>query len=223
MVKEFGGSGEDHGESGDDGGVDIARSQATSASDHNGVVAGKATTTESVGARRSSSSSSSSASMSMSSSSSSSDDPPPRPLRHLLHQQDNRQDPPRGPHRHPPPGPPQARTPGHSQVTKQWVRHPQHLADPQQQSHHQHALGLEHNLVKVVLVLAPQGQARNLERVGPEERPPCMGPLASKAAQGTLRSQAPSSVIPNVYKSSNGLKPPVGWLCVVKLTRFIRI
>ncbi|GJT65706.1 hypothetical protein Tco_1017186 [Tanacetum coccineum] len=34
------GSGEDHGESGDDGGVDIARSMATSASDHNGVGTG---------------------------------------------------------------------------------------------------------------------------------------------------------------------------------------
>ncbi|GKB57231.1 hypothetical protein Tco_0913417 [Tanacetum coccineum] len=34
------GSGEDHGESGDDGGVDIARSLATSASDHTGVGTG---------------------------------------------------------------------------------------------------------------------------------------------------------------------------------------
>ncbi|GKF94901.1 hypothetical protein Tco_0284601, partial [Tanacetum coccineum] len=34
------GSGEDHGESGDDGGVDIARSLATSASDHIGVGTG---------------------------------------------------------------------------------------------------------------------------------------------------------------------------------------
>ncbi|GJR03370.1 hypothetical protein Tco_0526354 [Tanacetum coccineum] len=36
---------------------------------------------------------------------------------------------------------------------------------------------------KVVPALAPQGQARNLERVGPKERPLCMGPLASQAAQ----------------------------------------
>ncbi|GKG09071.1 hypothetical protein Tco_0334903, partial [Tanacetum coccineum] len=37
----------------------------------------------------------------------------------------------------------------------------------------------------VVPALAPRGQARNLEKVGPKEQPPCMGPLASKAAQGT--------------------------------------
>ncbi|GJR64116.1 hypothetical protein Tco_0010181 [Tanacetum coccineum] len=71
------------------------------------------------------------------------------------------------------------------EVTEQWVRHPQHMADPQQQSHHQHDLGLEHNLAKVVPALAPQGQERNRERVGPEERPPHMGPLESRAAQGT--------------------------------------
>ncbi|GJW05084.1 hypothetical protein Tco_1563940 [Tanacetum coccineum] len=38
--REWEGSGEDHGESGDDGGVDIARSLATSASDHTGVGTG---------------------------------------------------------------------------------------------------------------------------------------------------------------------------------------
>ncbi|GKA10898.1 hypothetical protein Tco_0690331 [Tanacetum coccineum] len=59
-----------------------------------------------------------------------------------------------------------------NQVTVQWVRHHQHLANPHQQSHRQYALDLEHNLAKVVPALAPQGQARNLERMGPEERPP---------------------------------------------------
>nr|GEX17114.1 hypothetical protein [Tanacetum cinerariifolium] len=49
-----------------------------------------------------------------------------------------------------------------------------------QQSHHHHALGLEYNLVKVVPALAPQGQVCNLERLGPEERPLRMGPLASQ-------------------------------------------
>ncbi|GJQ95198.1 hypothetical protein Tco_0006337 [Tanacetum coccineum] len=44
-------------------------------------------------------------------------------------------------------------------------------------------MDLEHNLAKVVPALAPQGQARNLERVGPEERPPRMGPLACRVAQ----------------------------------------
>ncbi|GKB11420.1 hypothetical protein Tco_0845343 [Tanacetum coccineum] len=44
-------------------------------------------------------------------------------------------------------------------------------------------------LAKVVPALAPQGQARNLERTGPEERPPRMGPLASKAAQDCSSQQ----------------------------------
>ncbi|GJT53034.1 putative ribonuclease H-like domain-containing protein [Tanacetum coccineum] len=79
------------------------------------------------------------------------------------HLQNSQQDPPRGPYRHPPLGLPQARTLGHSQVTKQWMRHPQDLADPQQQSHHQHALGLEHILAKVVPALAPQ--ARPLQKL----------------------------------------------------------
>ncbi|GKF85824.1 hypothetical protein Tco_0253651, partial [Tanacetum coccineum] len=45
--------------------------------------------------------------------------------------------------------------------------------------------GLEHNLAKVVPTLAPQGQTRNLERVGPEERPPRISLMASRATQGT--------------------------------------
>ncbi|GKA11360.1 hypothetical protein Tco_0690793 [Tanacetum coccineum] len=48
--------------------------------------------------------------------------------------------------------------PGHSQVTEQWVRHPQYLADPPQQSHRQHALDLEFNLARVVLALAPRAR-----------------------------------------------------------------
>nr|GEZ91102.1 putative reverse transcriptase domain-containing protein [Tanacetum cinerariifolium] len=65
-------------------------------------------------------------------------------------------------------------------VTEHWVKHPQLMVDPQQQSHHQHALGLGHNLARVVPALDPQGQVCNLERVGPEERPLRMGPLASQ-------------------------------------------
>ncbi|GKG21225.1 hypothetical protein Tco_0383820, partial [Tanacetum coccineum] len=79
------------------------------------------------------------------------------------------------------------------------------MADPQQQSHHQHALGLEHNLANVVPTLAPQGQARNLERVGPEERPPRMGPLTSKAAQGTRDHRL--LVILCLINPQMGLKP----------------
>nr|GFA65448.1 hypothetical protein [Tanacetum cinerariifolium] len=77
---------------------------------------------------------------------------------HLLYRQDNQQDPPQGPRRHRP------------------------LDAPQNQTleHTQHALDLGHNLVKVVPALAPQGQVYNLERVVPEERPLCMGPLASQ-------------------------------------------
>nr|GFD63055.1 hypothetical protein [Tanacetum cinerariifolium] len=50
---------------------------------------------------------------------------------------------------------------------------------PQQRSRRQLALDLGYNLVKVVPALAPQGQAYNLERVVPEERPLRMGPLSS--------------------------------------------
>nr|GFD37495.1 hypothetical protein [Tanacetum cinerariifolium] len=48
-----------------------------------------------------------------------------------------------------------------------------------QRSHRQHALDLGYNLVKVVPDLALRGQAYNLERVVPKERPLHMGPLAS--------------------------------------------
>ncbi|GJY06255.1 hypothetical protein Tco_0373309 [Tanacetum coccineum] len=51
--------------------------------------------------------------------------------------------------------------------------------------HHQHAPDLEHNQVRVVPAQAPLGQAHNLERVVPEERPPIMGPLAGEVAQVT--------------------------------------
>ncbi|GKG26879.1 hypothetical protein Tco_0402582, partial [Tanacetum coccineum] len=78
-------------------------------------------------------------------------------------------------------------------------------ADPQQQSHHQHTLGLEHNLAKVVPALAPQGQARNLERVGTKERPPRMGPLASQAAQGSRDHRL--SVIICLINPQMGWKP----------------
>ncbi|GJV00110.1 hypothetical protein Tco_1329380 [Tanacetum coccineum] len=74
---------------------------------------------------------------------------------------------------------------GTCQVTSSGLRHLSIWADPQQHLHHQHALGLETNIWRELPALAPQGQARNLERVGLKERPPCMGPLASKAAQGT--------------------------------------
>nr|GFD44340.1 hypothetical protein [Tanacetum cinerariifolium] len=57
------------------------------------------------------------------------------------------------------------------------VKHPQHMVGPQHRSHRQHALELEHNLVKMVPTLAPRGQVYNLERVVPEERPLHMGPL----------------------------------------------
>ncbi|GJV26779.1 hypothetical protein Tco_1383227 [Tanacetum coccineum] len=47
------------------------------------------------------------------------------------------------------------------------------------------ALVLGHKSGEIVVpALAPHGQTRNLERVVPEERPPRMGPLASKAASG---------------------------------------
>nr|GFC16285.1 hypothetical protein [Tanacetum cinerariifolium] len=108
----------------------------------------------------------------------------PRHRRHLFHRWDNQQDPPQGPRRHRPLDALQDRTLEHTQVTRQQVKHPQHTVDPQQQSHHQHALGLGHNLARVVPALAPQGQVCNLERVGPEERPLLMGPLASQVTQG---------------------------------------
>ncbi|GJT44685.1 putative ribonuclease H-like domain-containing protein [Tanacetum coccineum] len=65
--------------------------------------------------------------------------------------------------------------------------------------------------------LAPQGQARNMERVGPEERPPRMGPMASKAAQGTrdhrlsiLDQEPPGSEfknsVMNQFCEMNGIK-----------------
>nr|GFD48639.1 hypothetical protein [Tanacetum cinerariifolium] len=52
------------------------------------------------------------------------------------------------------------------------------MVGPQQRSHRQHALDMGYNLVKVVPDLAPRGQAYNLERVVPKERPLHMGPLA---------------------------------------------
>ncbi|GJX70541.1 hypothetical protein Tco_0307712 [Tanacetum coccineum] len=50
-------------------------------------------------------------------------------------------------------------------------------------SSEQHALDLEHNLAKVVPALAPQGQARNLERVGLKSVLPRKGPTAVRVAQ----------------------------------------
>ncbi|GJT48974.1 hypothetical protein Tco_0975131 [Tanacetum coccineum] len=93
--------------------------------------------------------------------------------------------PPQGPLCHPPPGLPQDQTPEHNQVTVQWVRHPQHTAGPQQRSHHQHALHPGYTNLGRVHALAPPGQAHNRERVGPEERPLSMGPLACTVAQVT--------------------------------------
>ncbi|GJY83343.1 hypothetical protein Tco_0496719 [Tanacetum coccineum] len=61
-------------------------------------------------------------------------------------------------------------------------------------------------MAKVVPALAPQGHARNMERVGPEERPPRMDPIASKAAQGTHDHQL--SVILCLINPQMGWKPP---------------
>ncbi|GKB43366.1 hypothetical protein Tco_0888308 [Tanacetum coccineum] len=83
--------------------------------------------------------------------------PPPHPHQPLC--QHHHPHPPSmaHPHRHPSPGP-----------LRDWERKKKReLRD----------------IVRVGPALAPQSQARNLERVGPEERLPRMGPLASKAAQ----------------------------------------
>ncbi|GKF77280.1 hypothetical protein Tco_0229750, partial [Tanacetum coccineum] len=61
-------------------------------------------------------------------------------------------------------------------------------------------------MAKVVPALAPQGQTRNLERVGLEERPLHMGPLASKAAQGIRDHWL--SVILCMINPQMGWKPP---------------
>ncbi|GJR07397.1 hypothetical protein Tco_0790049 [Tanacetum coccineum] len=172
------GSGEDHGESADDGEVDIARSLATSASDHTGVGTGARIeildVTQYAGCGGGVAADSSVSNGLLSSSSDG--------ARSVA---DNRHDPPRGPHRHPCPDPPQDRTLGHSQVTEQWVRQSFSMM-----------LILSNNLIISMLwawnkigrggasALAPHAQHVS-ERVGPKKRPPRMGPLASKSAQVT--------------------------------------